>query len=210
MATIPVYDATGNKTREVELDTKALDKCVRKALLKESLIAWLASQRQGTHKTKTRAEKQGGNSKPYRQKGTGHARQGCIRAPHYVGGGRAHGPRPRDYGYRLPRQQRRLAVRSALRERLQTEKLIAVEGLDKLEKPQTKTVRNFLKGVGLTNKGALIVSEGHNENLHLSARNIQKIAVSERRSLNAGQVMQKPTLILTADALDALVKEVAA
>ena len=145
MVAIPVYDASGAKTREVEVDPDQLDKLVRKPLLKESLIAYLASQRQGTHKTKTRAEVAGGNTKPWRQKGTGRARQGTIRAAQFVGGGRAHGPRPRDYSYRLPKQQRQLAVRSALRYHLENGTLVAVEGVDQLDKPSTKAVAGFLQ-----------------------------------------------------------------
>jgi len=207
MTAIPVYDASGKQTREVEVDPKAIDKAVRKPLLKEALVAYLASKRQGTHKVKRRAEVAGGRSKPWRQKGTGRARQGTIRAPQFVGGGRAHGPAPRDYGHRLPRTQRRLALRSAIRHKLQEGSLCAVEGLDGLESPKTRTVAGFLKGAGLEGKGVLFVSEGHDGNLHLSARNIQKTEVTERRQLNAGQILQRANLVLTAGALDALLAE---
>jgi len=208
MTAIPVYDASGSKTREIEVDPKTLDKAVRKALLKESLIAYLASRRQGTAKVKRRSEVQGGSAKPWRQKGTGRARQGTIRAPQFVGGGKAHGPAPRDYGYRLPKQQRRTAVRSAIRFRLDEGKLAAVEGLDGQEQPKTKAVAGFLKGAGLQGRGVLFVSEGHDANLNLSARNIQKVDVCERRSLNAGHILQRPNLVFTAGALEALVQEV--
>ncbi|MDA3959572.1 MAG: 50S ribosomal protein L4 [Planctomycetota bacterium] len=209
MTAIPVYDASGAKTRDIEIDPTVLDKAVRKALLKESLIAYLASQRQGTHKVKRRSEVQGGSAKPWRQKGTGRARQGTIRAPHFVGGGRAHGPAPRDYSYRLPRKQRRQAVRSALRFRLDEGKFSAVEGLAGADKPQTKAVAGFLKGAGLEGRGVLFVSEGMDRNLYLSARNIQKVEVAQRDALNAGQILQRANLVFTAEALDALVKEVA-
>jgi len=212
MVAIPVYDSAGSKTREIELDASKLDKCVRKRLLKESLIAYLASQRQGTVGTRNRAKVVGHKQKPWRQKGTGRARQGSLVGPHHVGGGRAHGPQPRDYHYRLPRKQRRLAVRSSLRFRLQEGKLAAVEGLEQevSEKPRCKAVAGFLAGAGLAGKGALLVSEGHHGNLHLSARNIQKVDVCERRQLNAGHVLQRPNLIFTAEALEALVKELEA
>ncbi|MHC5067935.1 MAG: 50S ribosomal protein L4 [Planctomycetota bacterium] len=210
MTTIPVYDVNGSKVREVELDPQALDKAVRKPLLKEALIAYLASQRQGTHKVLRRSEVQGGAAKPWRQKGTGRARQGTIRAPQFVGGGRAHGPEPRDYSYRLPRKQRRLAVRSALRDALQQGKLIAVEGLDGLESPKTKLIAGFLKGVGIAGRGAILVSEGGNDNLYKSARNIQKVDVAARADLNAGHVVQRGNVVLTAAALAALIEEVAA
>ena len=137
MVAIPVYDLSGNKTREVEVDADTLDTTIRRALLKEALIAYNASQRQGSASTKTRGEVQGGSAKPWRQKGTGRARHGSIRSPIFVGGGRAHGPKPRDFSYRLPAKQRRLATRSALRYRLEGGAIKAVEGLAGLESPKT-------------------------------------------------------------------------
>ena len=206
MIAIPVYDVSGQKTREVEVDPTHFDKVVRKPLLKESLIAFLASQRQGTHKTKTRAEVAGGNTKPWRQKGTGRARQGTIRAAQFVGGGRAHGPRPRDYSYRLPKRQRQLAVRSALRFHLENGTLSAVEGVAGLDQPSTKAVAGFLNGSGLAGRGTLLVSNELDKNLYLSARNLQKVDVKAAAELNAGHMMQRHNLVLTADVLDALVK----
>lgn len=210
MVAIPVFDASGAKVREIDLDPSLLDSCVRRPLLKEALIAYLASQRQGTHSTKGRDEVAGGNGKPWRQKGTGRARCGSTRSPVWVGGGRALRQHPRDYAYRLPKAQRQLAVRSSLRYRLQQGKLIAVEGLDVLAKPKTKAVRSFMEGAGILGKGALIVSEGNRPNLHLSTRNLPKVDVTERRNLSAGQILQRPNLIFTAGALEALIKEVSA
>jgi len=208
MASITVYNALGAKTGEVSLEADKLDSTVRRGLLKEALIAYLASQRQGTHKTKDRGEVAGGGKKPWRQKGTGRARQGSTRSPQWVGGGRAHGPRPRDYGYQLPVEQRRLALASSMRWQLEQGKILAVEGLDD-KAPKTKTFATFLKKIGLEGKGALLVSETHQPNLWLSARNIAKISVAERRLLNAGIVMTHANLIFTKGALDALVKELA-
>jgi large subunit ribosomal protein L4 len=210
MVAIPVYDLSGNKTREVEVDADTLDTTVRRALLKEALIAYNASQRQGSASTKTRGEVQGGSAKPWRQKGTGRARHGSIRSPIFVGGGRAHGPKPRDFSYRLPTKQRRLATRSALRYRLEGGAIKAVEGLAGLESPKTRTVAKFLNGQGLEGKGILLVSEGDDKNLHLSVRNIQKLDMLERRSLNAGQILRRPNLVFTVEALDALTQEVSA
>jgi len=208
MASITVYNALGSKTGEVSLEADKLDSTVRRGLLKEALIAYLASQRQGTHKTKDRGEVAGGGKKPWKQKGTGRARQGSTRSPQWVGGGRAHGPRPRDYGYQLPVEQRRLALASSMRWQLEQGKILAVEGLDD-KAPKTKTFATFLKKIGLEGKGALLVSETHQPNLWLSARNIAKISVAERRLLNAGIVMTHANLIFTKGALDALVKELA-
>ena len=208
MASITVYNALGAKTGEVSLEADKLDSTVRRGLLKEALIAYLASQRQGSHKTKDRGEVAGGGKKPWAQKGTGRARQGSTRSPQWVGGGRAHGPRPRDYGYQLPVEQRRLALASSMRWQLEQGKILAVEGLDD-KAPKTKTFATFLKKIGLEGKGALLVSETHQPNLWLSARNIAKISVAERRLLNAGIVMTHANLIFTKGALDALVKELA-
>ncbi|TVR12999.1 MAG: 50S ribosomal protein L4 [Planctomycetota bacterium] len=209
MVAIPVYDHTGSQTREIEIDPKALDKAVRRPLLKEALIAYLASQRQGSHNTKSRGQVAGGSKKPWRQKGTGRARAGTTRGPIWVGGGRAHGPKPRDYSYALPRRQRRLATRSSIRYRLESGRLFAVEGLETQlqDKPATKHIQAFLKGSGLAGAGVLLVSEGYDKHLYLSARNIPKVEVIERRNLSAGPVLQRHNLVFTAGALDALVQE---
>jgi large subunit ribosomal protein L4 len=207
MTAIPVFNAEGVKTGEFAVDPALFDKTVRRGLLKEALIAYLASQRQGTHKNKDRGEVAGGGRKPWRQKGTGRARQGSTRSPQWVGGGRAHAVRPRDYAYQLPRAQRELALLSSLRYRLEKNGVCAVEGLDALNEPKTKAVASFLGKTGLCGKRALLVSEGNLPNLHLSARNIPKVTVSERRNLNAGVVLTHANLVFTKSALEALVKE---
>ena len=210
MTEIKIYNAAGAETGKVDLDPALLDKTVRRALLKEALIAHLASQRQGTHKTKKRAEVAGGGKKPWKQKGTGRARQGSTRSPQWVGGGHAKTVEPKDYAYQLPAGQRRTALLSGLRYRLEKGCILAVEGLDALKEPSTRTVAKFLAKVGLEGKGALFVSEGNQPFLHLSTRNIAKAGVSERRNLNAGSVLQHANLIFTRPALDAMVKELTA
>jgi large subunit ribosomal protein L4 len=207
MTAIPVFNAEGVKTGEFAVDPALFDKTVRRGLLKEALIAYLASQRQGTHKNKDRGEVAGGGRKPWRQKGTGRARQGSTRSPQWVGGGRAHAVRPRDYAYQLPRGQRELALLSSLRYRLEKNAVCAVEGLDGLTEPKTKAVAAFLGKAGLEGKRALLVSEGNLPNLHLSTRNIPKVTVSERRNLNAGVVLTHANLVFTKSAIEALVKE---
>jgi large subunit ribosomal protein L4 len=208
MASIPVYNAEGVKTGQVDLDPVKLDIAIRRALLKESLIAYQASQRQGSHKNKDRGEVAGGGRKPWKQKGTGRARQGSTRSPQWVGGGRAHAVRPRDYSVEMNAQERRLAVRSSLRFRLEAGAISAVDGLD-LQKPKTRTVAKLLSKIGLAGKGALLVSEGNQPELALSVRNIPKVDVSERRNLCAGAVLTHANLVFTKPALDALVKELA-
>ena len=163
MTAIPLYNAEGVKTGEIAVDANLFDKTVRRGLLKEALIAHLASQRQGTHATKSRAFVAGGGKKPWKQKGTGRARQGSTRSPQWVGGGHAHHIKPRDYAYQLPVGQRRVALLSSLRYRLEKNAIFAVEGLDALKAPSTKAVSGFLGKAGLIKSGArsaLVVSEG--------------------------------------------------
>jgi len=208
MTAINVYNAAGDKTGQVEIDPLKLDIAVRKALLKEALIAHLASQRQGTHKNKDRGEVAGGGRKPWKQKGTGRARQGSTRSPQWVGGGRAHAVRPRDYSVQLNAQERRIATRSALRWKLEQGKISAVEGLD-LAVPKTRTVTRFLEKIGMMGKGALLVSETAQPNLLASVRNIPKVDVTLRKDLNAGTLMVHANVVFAKHALDALVKELA-
>lgn len=208
MTAIPVYNVEGVKTGEIAVDAALFDKTVRRGLLKEALIAHLASQRQGTHATKSRAFVAGGGKKPWKQKGTGRARQGSTRSPQWVGGGHAHHIKPRDYAYQLPVGQRRVALLSSLRYRLEKNAIFAVEGFDGLKAPTTKAVAGFLGKAGL--KGTLMVSEGSSPNLYLSARNIPKVTVSERRNLSAGAILTHASLVFTKGALEALVKDLQA
>ena len=208
---VPVVDLQGNKVREIEVNADLFDSEVRKSLLKEAHLAYWASQRQGTAVTKSRGQKAGGRSKPWRQKGTGRARQGTIRAAQFAGGYKAHSPKEvRDWHYRLPKKQRTLARLSSLRYRLEQNAIVAVEGIEAVDAPKTKTVAGLLKGLGLSGKGALLVSDANNNALYKSARNIQKVDVLERRNLCAGTILRRPNLVISAEALDALVKEVSA
>ncbi len=207
MTAIAIYNADGVKTGELELDPAKLDKAVRKGLLKEAVIAWQANQRQGSHKTKGRDEVAGGGKKPWKQKGTGRARQGSTRSPQWVGGGHAKRIHVRDYSVHAPAAQRAVAVRSALRHQLQEGRWIAVDGLDGQAAPKTRKVAGFLAKIGIGGRSALVVSEATDSNLHLSARNLPKVSVVPRRELNAGQVLVHTNLVFTKGALEALVKE---
>jgi len=207
MTAIPVFNVDGVKTGEIALDPCLLDKAVRRPLLKQALIAYLESQRQGTHQTKSRAYVAGGSKKPWAQKGTGRARQGSTRSPQWVGGGHAHAIAPRDYGFKLPVIQRRIALLSSLRYRLEKSGIVAVEGLDALAKPKTKTVAGFLAKTGISGKSALLISEGNVPSLALSARDAPGVDVSERRNLSAGVVLTHANLVFTKGALEALVSE---
>ena len=208
MTAIPVYNADGVKTGEIAVDANLFDKTVRRGLLKEALIAHLASQRQGTHMTKSRAFVAGGGKKPWKQKGTGRARQGSTRSPQWVGGGHAHHIKPRDYAYQLPAGQRRVALLSSIRYRLEKNAVFAVEGLDTLSAPSTKAVAKFLGKAGL--RRPLLVSENDAKNLYLSARNIPQVTVTESRNLNAGAILTHTNLVFTRAAIEALVKDLSA
>ncbi|MBA3845573.1 MAG: 50S ribosomal protein L4 [Planctomycetes bacterium] len=205
--TIPVYNLAGAKTGELKLDADLFDSTVRRNLLKEALIQHLASQRQGTHATKNRGMVAGGGKKPWKQKGTGRARQGSTRSPQWVGGGHAHHVGPSDYAYQLPKAQRRKAYLSSLRYRLEKGGLAVVDGFDVLTEPKTKSVAAFLAKVGIAGKGTLLVSEGFKPAIHLSARNIPKVKVEERRNLNAAHLLTNSNVIFTKSAIDALVGE---
>jgi len=211
MTTIAIFNAAGTKTGELDLDPALFDKTVRRALLKEALIAHQASQRQGTHATKNRAMVAGGGKKPWKQKGTGRARQGSTRSPQWVGGGHAHHIEPRDYSYQLPAKQRRIACLTSLRYRLEEGGMCTVEGLlDGTDKPQTKAVAGFLAKAGIAGRKILFVSEGNQPVLHRSARNIPRVSVSERRNLNAAVVLTHAQVVFTRAALDALLADIKA
>jgi large subunit ribosomal protein L4 len=205
MTAIPVYNADGIKTGELAIEPTLFDKAIRRPLLKQALISHLASQRQGTHQTKSRAFVAGGGRKPWKQKGTGRARQGSTRSPQWVGGGHAHHLEPRDYAWQLPAQQRKVALRSSLRYRLEKNAILIVDGLE-LNEPKTKRVATFLAKTGVKGK-TLFVTEGNQTALVLSARNIPKISVSERRNLNAGVVLTNGTLVFAKSAIEALVND---
>ncbi len=206
MAAVTVYNMQGDKTGSVEIDPKSIDKAVRKALLKEAYIAWQASQRSGTHATLDRGEVAGGGKKPWRQKGTGRARQGSTRSPQWVGGGRAHASSPRDYTVELPAGQRRVALMSSVRFRLQEGKILAIDGLEAgLSKPSTKVVAKLMAKIGIEGKGALFIAEGTPAGMHLSTRNLPKVSASDRRCLNAGLVLSHANILFSKAALDAFV-----
>ena len=173
---------------------------VSNALLWEQARAQRASKRQGTHKTKGRSEVQGGGAKPFKQKGTGRARQGTSRAPNMVGGGTVHGPRPRDYSYRLPRSARRSALRSALALRVKEGALIVLDQFS-LESPRTQSVVEYSGKIG----NSVLIVDGENQNLMLSSRNIRKSNYISASALNVFDILKHEKLVMTQAAIDAVV-----
>ena len=175
MPKVALYNQNGEKIGEIELSDSVFGIEPNKHVLFEAVIMQRASLRQGTHKTKNRAEVSGGGRKPWRQKGTGRARQGSIRAPQWRGGGTVFGPVPRSYSYKLPKKVRRLAIKSALSSKVLENEIIVLDNLA-LEAPKTKEMVKILNNLSVDRK-ALIVTDDVNENVVLSARNIPGVTV---------------------------------
>lgn len=205
MPKVAVYNKDGATVGEITLSDAVFGAEVNTGLLHEMVQAYLANQRQGTHDTKTRSEVAGGGRKPWRQKGTGRARQGSIRAPHWRHGGVAFGPHPREYGWTLPKKARRVALRQALSAKVAAGDLIVVDSLE-LDAPKTKTIANLLQSLNAERKPYLVTAE-QNVNVYKSARNIPGANSNAARNLNVYEVLNSGKLILTQDAV-AKVEEV--
>jgi large subunit ribosomal protein L4 len=203
MSSVTLYSPSGEKTGSVELPEGLLAERVYTHAVWEAVKGYLANQRQGTHKTKTRHEVSGQKSKMYKQKGTGRARAGSATSGTRVGGGRIHGPRPRDYSYRVPIQVRRLALQSALAARAAKQALFVVDDL-RLEAPKTKAIASMLTTMGLGDRKVLFISRAAEPNLVLSCRNLPKAEVSNAGELNVYQVMRSQAVVLTRSGLAAL------
>ncbi len=201
MASVIVYDINKNQVSERELADGVFNDAVRGYLLHDMVRYQLAARRQGTSKTKTRSEVSGGGKKPYKQKGTGNARQGCIRAPHYVGGGTAFGPTPRDYTFKLNRKVKKAALRSALSVRFKEEKLTVLNAIE-LDQISTKGFVEVLKRFELAK--VLVVIDGENTNLELSARNLPNVKVLRAEGVNVYDVLKYPHLVVTEGAVSQL------
>lgn len=200
MPTIKLINQQGQAIGDVELAENIFGIEPNTHVMHEAVVNYLANQRQGTFAAKTRAEVRGGGRKPYRQKGTGRARQGSIRAPHYVGGGVSFAKKPRDFSYKLPRKVRRLALCSALSARVQENALKVVDQLN-LEQPKTKGMIEILSAIEAGDKALFILGE-KNVNVELSIRNIPHMKLLYVNNINTYQILNHPTVILTQDALD--------
>lgn len=199
MAKIAVYDMKRNQVAERELVDSVFNAEVKEYLLHDMVRYQLAARRQGTAKTKGRAEVRGGGKKPYKQKGTGNARQGTVTAPNHVGGGVVFGPTPRDYSFKLNRKVKQSALRSALSVRFKNERLTVVNAFD-LEKISTKGFVEVLDRFEL--KKALIVIDGDNTQLELSARNLPFVKVMRAEGVNVYDILKYPSLVMTESAVD--------
>ncbi len=201
MAKITIYDVQKNTVGERDLADAVFNDDVKGYLIHDMVRYQLAKRRQGTAKTKGRSEVAGGGKKPYRQKGTGNARQGTVRAPQFVGGGTVFGPVPRDYSFKLNRKVKKAALRSALSARFKEEKLTVLNSL-KLEKISTKGFAEFLERFELD--GTLVVIEESDPTVELSARNIPGVKVLRAEGVNVYDIMKYPNLVLTEGAVTQL------
>jgi large subunit ribosomal protein L4 len=199
MATLELMKAGGKRGGSVELDPAVFEAAVKPHLFHAEVRRQLTRRRAGTHSTKNRAFVSGGGIKPWKQKGTGRARQGTIRAPQWAGGGIVFGPVPRSYEHTLPRKMRRAALRGALSLRLREGKLAVAESLA-LEAPRTKLLLEALRGLGLEGS-VLVVIDGEDRNLELAARNLPKVDVLRAEGLNVYDVLRHEGLLLTEAAL---------
>lgn len=199
---VDIIDVEGKKAGSVVLPGSIFDVPTNIPLMHQVVVAQLAAARQGTHATKTRGAVSGGGKKPFRQKGTGNARQGSIRAPHFTGGGIVHGPQPRDYDQRTPKKMKQGALRSALSDRARADRIHVVTALFEGEKPSTKAALAALRAI-VEDRQALVVLERGNELTALSLRNVPEVHVLWADQLNTYDVLDADDIVFTQAALEA-------
>lgn len=200
MPKVTLYKQDGTQAGDIELADAIFGIEPNTHVLHEAVVMQQASLRQGTHKVKGRSEVRGGGRKPWRQKGTGRARQGTIRAPQWVGGGTVFGPTPRSYSFKLPKKVRRLAIKSALSSKVLENDILVLEALV-LSTPKTKELVSILKGLNVEKK-ALIVTADDNEAVALSARNIPGVTVVTATGVNVLDVLNHDKLLVTKEAVE--------
>ncbi|MEH7413892.1 50S ribosomal protein L4 [Neobacillus drentensis] len=200
MPKVALLNQSGSQVGDIELNDSVFGIEPNQHVLFEAIVMQRASLRQGTHKTKVRSEVAGGGRKPWRQKGTGRARQGSIRSPQWRGGGTVFGPTPRSYSYKLPKKVRRLAIKSALSTKVLEENILVLESLA-FEAPKTKEFKSVLGGLSVEKK-ALIVTADLDENVALSARNIPGVTVVTADGINVLDVVGHDKLIMTKAAVE--------
>lgn len=199
--TIDVFDLKGKKAASVDLPAEIFDVPTNIPLMHQVVVAQLAAARQGTHATKTRGMVSGGGKKPFRQKGTGNARQGSIRAPHFTGGGIVHGPQPRDYDQRTPKKMKQGALRSALSDRARAGRIHIVTALIEGEKPSTKSALAALRAI-VEDRQALVVIERNDELTALSLRNAPEVHILWADQLNTYDVLDADDIVFTQAAME--------
>lgn len=208
--TVEVFDIKGKATQKIELPKEIFEAKINPKLMAQAVRVYLANQRVGTASTKTRGEVRGSTRKIYRQKGTGRARHGSLRAPIFVHGGLAHGPKPRDYSLKLSKKMKKAALFSALTSKLKKKEIKVISGLEKIE-PKTKLMLEAIKNLNLNDKNKkilLVVPKTKNEwlNATRAARNIKGIAIAEANGLNTFQVLNSRILLVIRESIDSIEK----
>ena len=198
MANVSVYNMEGKEVGTIELNDAVFGVKVNEHLVHMAVVQQLANNRQGTQKAKTRSEVSGGGRKPWRQKGTGHARQGSTRAPQWKGGGVVFAPVPRDYSFKLNKKEKQAALKSALTSKVQDQKLVVLDEL-KLDEIKTKSFVNVMKNLNVE-KGLVVIAE-NNENVVMSARNVADVNTTLVSTINVYDIMKAKTVVLTKDAV---------
>ena len=194
MANVSVYNIEGKEVGTMELNDAVFGVEVNEHLVHMAVVSQLANNRQGTQKAKTRSEVSGGGRKPWRQKGTGHARQGSTRAPQWTGGGVVFAPVPRDYSFKMNKREKRAALKSALTSRVEENKFIVIDEIN-FEEAKTKNFANILKNLDVSK--ALVVLEDDNKNAELSARNIADVKTAKTNTINVYDILKYNTVITT-------------
>ena len=213
MAKVAVYNIEGKEVEKIDLNDAVFGVEINEHLVHMAVVAQLANKRQGTQSAKTRSEVSGGGRKPWRQKGTGHARQGSTRSPQWTGGGVVFAPKPRDYSMKMNKREKAMAIKSALTAKVNDSKLVVVDNFN-VDEVKTKKVATILNNLNASK--ALIVTNGKNENLFLSAKNIPTVRTSSievlnnedsrevRSTINVYDIMKYDTLVVTKDAVAAI------
>ena len=194
MANVSVYNIEGKEVGTIDLNDAVFGVEVNEHLVHMAVVSQLANNRQGTQKAKTRSEVSGGGRKPWRQKGTGHARQGSTRAPQWTGGGVVFAPVPRDYSFKMNKKEKRAALKSALTSRVEENKFIVIDEIN-FEEAKTKNFANILKSLDVSK--ALVVLEDDNKNAELSARNIADVKTAKTNTINVYDILKYNTVITT-------------
>ena len=200
MKKVELLNLKGEKVKDINLNEEIFGITPNNAVLNDAIILTMASLRQGTHKTKNRSEVSGGGRKPWRQKGTGRARQGSIRSVQWVGGGNYGTPVPRDYSKKQNRKERQLAIRSALAEKVNANEMMVVENLT-VTTPKTKEVLNILEGLKVADKKVLLVVKEFDDNLILASRNIQNLVLILANEINVLDIVGTDVMVITEEAL---------
>ena len=200
MKKVELLNLKGEKVKDINLNEEIFGITPNKNVLTDAIILSMASLRQGTHKTKNRSEVSGGGRKPWRQKGTGHARQGSIRAVQWVGGGNYGTPVPRDYSKKQNRKERQIAIKSALAEKVANNELLVLENLN-IATPKTKDMINVLETLKIADKKVLLVVKEFDENLILASRNLKNLVLILADEINVLDVVGTDVMVVTEDAL---------